>query len=150
MKIRLPDFTLAGIQLEHPTQNANGQSMKDCGYLWERFMKESISSRIDDKFSDVIYAVYFNYSGDHNEPYHYFIGCQVPEATRPAAGLSILNIAGTYYTKITAKGKMPDCVANAWKNIWKSKLPRAYIADFEVYDERASDWENAEVDIFLS
>ena len=150
MKIHLPDFTLAGIQLDHPTLNANGQSMKDCGYLWERFTKESIASRIDEKFSDVIYAVYYNYSGDHNDPYHYFLGCQVPESTVAGEGLSILNIAGAHYTRITARGKMPDCVANAWTKIWKSKMQRAYIADFEVYDERASNWENVEVDIFLS
>ena len=113
-------------------------------------MKESIASRIEDKFSDVIYAVYYNYSGDHNDPYHYFIGCQVPEATTVEDGLSILNVPAARYTRVTAKGKMPDCVATAWMKIWKSKMPRAYIADFEVYDERARDWENAEVDIFLS
>ena len=78
-------------------------------------MNESIASRIEEKFSDVIYAVYFNYSGDHNDPYHYFIGCQVPEATSPAPGLSILNVAGAYYTKITAKGKMPDCETVGWE-----------------------------------
>ncbi|HSB94433.1 MAG TPA: effector binding domain-containing protein, partial [Flavitalea sp.] len=135
---------------EHPTQNANEQSMKDCGELWERFMKESIASKIEQKFSDAIYAVYYNYSGDHNDPYNFFIGCQVPEASTTQHGLVILNIAAARYTRFTAKGKMPDCVANTWRNIWKSKMPRAYIADFEVYDERASNWENVEVDIFLS
>jgi len=150
MKIQLPDFTLAGIQLEEPTRNANEQSMKDCGKLWDRFMKEAIALRIIDKFSETIYAVYFNYSGDHNDPYYYFIGCQVPEATKPEEGLSILNIPARRYRKITAKGKMPDCVAKAWMDIWKSNMERGYIADFEVYDERSKDWDNAEVDIFLS
>ena len=113
-------------------------------------MKESIASRIEEKFSDVIYAVYYNYSGDHNDPYQYFIGCQVPEATTVEDGLSMLTVPAARYTRVTAKGKMPDCVATAWMKIWNSKMPRAYIADFEVYDERASNWENVEVDIFLS
>jgi predicted transcriptional regulator YdeE len=150
MKIQLPDFTLAGIQLEHPTRNAHGQSMADCGSLWERFMKESIALKIPEKFSETIYAVYFNYSGDHNDPYNYFIGCQVPEATTAKDGLSVINVPAARYTKFIAKGKIPDCIASTWNNIWKSKIQRAYIADFEVYDERSSDWESGEVDIFLS
>jgi predicted transcriptional regulator YdeE len=45
---------------------------------------------------------------------------------------------------------MPDCVANAWKEIWSSGMPRAYQVDFEVYDEKSGDRNNAEVDIFIS
>jgi predicted transcriptional regulator YdeE len=45
---------------------------------------------------------------------------------------------------------MPDCVANAWKEIWQSKLSRAYEKDFEIYDEKSQDWNNAEVSIFIS
>lgn len=149
-RIQFPDFTLAGLQLEQPTTNANGQSMKDCGRLWERFVKESIASKITEKFSDTIYAVYFNYSGDHNKPYYYFIGCQVPEDTKPSDEISILHVPGGRYKKITTKGKIPDCITKAWINIWNSNIPRAYIVDFEVYDERSLEFENAEVDIFLS
>ena len=45
---------------------------------------------------------------------------------------------------------MPDCIVNAWRNIWTAKLDRAYNYDFEIYDERSKDWNNAEADIFLS
>lgn len=44
---------------------------------------------------------------------------------------------------------MPDCVANAWKNIWSSNMVRAYQADFEIYDSSSKDWENAEVAIYV-
>jgi len=49
-----------------------------------------------------------------------------------------------------ASGKMPDCVANTWKEIWNSGIPRAYQTDFEVYDERSRDWNNAVVDVYVS
>lgn len=65
-------------------------------------------------------------------------------------GLDSLNIPQGVYKKITARGKMPDCIAKAWQEIWSSDLPRAYQTDFEVYDKRSHDWDNAEVDIFVS
>lgn len=30
---------------------------------------------------------------------------------------------------------MPDCVANAWRDIWAGNLERTYQTDFEIYDE---------------
>ncbi len=65
-------------------------------------------------------------------------------------GMENLIIPKGSYHPITAVGKMPDCVANAWMAVWKSAIPRAYRYDFEVYDENSKDWENAEVKIFIS
>jgi len=60
-----------------------------------------------------------------------------------------LTIEKANYQEFVAKGKMPDCVANTWREIWQMDIDRAYIADFEVYDERSKDWNNAVVDIFI-
>ena len=38
-------------------------------------------------------------------------------------------------------------VPETWKRIWTASLERAYQTDFEVYDERAADPQNAQVDI---
>lgn len=62
---------------------------------------------------------------------------------------SLVIPSGTY-TKKVAKGKMPDCITETWKEIWASDLPRAYKTDFEVYDERSQNWNEAEVDIKIS
>ncbi|MGN6195766.1 MAG: hypothetical protein ACTHOB_12565 [Ginsengibacter sp.] len=45
---------------------------------------------------------------------------------------------------------MPDSVANSWKDIWNSDLERLYNVDFEVYDKKSKDWNNAEVTLFIS
>ncbi len=65
-------------------------------------------------------------------------------------GLGSITIPQGIYYKIIAKGKMPDCVIKAWKEVWASDIPRTYNIDFEVYDERSKDWNKAEVDVYLS
>ena len=141
---------LIGLPLRHQTTNTNGQSAIDCGNLWQEFEKGNYAARIPDKLNEDVLAVYYNYEGDHTQPYSYFIGCKVEPGTAAPAGLDSLVIPKGAYQQITAKGKMPDCVADAWRQIWKSSPPRAYRPDFEVYDHRSRDWENAEVEIFLS
>lgn len=99
---------------------------------------------------DKIYAVYFDFEGDHSQPFSYFIGCKVKPQTENHAGLQSLNIPMQHYRKIIAKGKMPDCISAAWKEIWRSEIERAYGYDFEVYGEKAQNWNEAEIDIYLS
>jgi predicted transcriptional regulator YdeE len=62
---------------------------------------------------------------------------------------NLLIPAGSF-TKVIAKGKMPECVANSWKYIWNLNTDLAYKYDFEIYDDRSKDWSDAEVEIFVS
>lgn len=141
---------LIGLALSSKTTNENNQSMKDCGELWTRFEKAEIFSKIPNKLSDEVLAVYYDYEGDHTEPFSYFIGCKVEKGTYVPDDLDSLSIPADTYQKVTAKGEMPGCIAEKWQEIWTSDIPRAFNADFEVYDERSQDWSDAEVDIFLS
>ena len=144
------EVQLIGLSLKGKTTNANNQSSIDCGNLWQEFMSNGITGKISGKLNDEVLAVYHSYEGDYTQPYAFFIGCKVSPGTVVPAGLDSLTIPSGNYLKITAKGKFPDCIANAWREIWKTDLPRAYKVDFEVYDERATDWNNSEVDIFLA
>jgi len=149
--IELEETKLVGLSLKIKTTNADGQSNIDCGDLWQEFETEKYAELIPNKLTDEILAVYHQYDGDHTLPFSYFIGCKVqPDSIVVPPGLETLTIPKGTYQKIDAKGKMPDCVANAWKEIWVSAIPRSYIMDFEVYDERSKDWSNAEVDVYLS
>ena len=149
-KIELEEIKLIGLALGTKTTNEKGQSGTDCGNLWQKFEKENYVNRIPDKLSDEILAVYHQYEGDHTQPFSYFIGCKVKAGTKVPEGMDSLIISKALYEKINANGKMPDCVASTWKEIWNSNIPRAYEADFEVYDERSKDWSKAEVEIFIS
>jgi len=143
-------FTLIGKKLTKQTCNTNGQAAIDCGMLWQSFMEEGIMGKIPNKVSNEIVAVYYDYESDEHGMYSFFIGCKVEAGTTTPEGLDELLIPAQTYQIETAQGSMPECVANAWKTIWSTKINRAYGYDFEVYDERSHDWTNATIDIYLS
>lgn len=146
----MPEFKLIGLKLNRRTTNENGQSAKDCGELWQEFEMNAIAKQILNKATEAIYAVYFDYDSDENGAFSYFIGCKVDADTQAPEILDELLIPKQIYQKVTAKGKMPDCIAGAWKDIWKADINRKFGFDFELYDERSRNWENAEIDIYLS
>lgn len=146
----MTDFKLIGIKLNSKTENANGQSGKDCGSLWEYFEKNKIYDTIPNKISGELYAVYYDYDSDANAKFSYFIGAKVDANTMAPEGLTELEIPKQNYHKIVAKGPMPRCIAEAWQKIWITEIPRKYGFDLEVYDERSHNWQDAEVDILLS
>lgn len=148
--MELDEIRLTGLALEAKTSNEGGQSMTDCGDLWQKFLEGNYQSQIPGKLSEEIYAVYYNYEGDHTMPFSYFIGCKVEDNTVVPDGMSRLNIQPGTYELVIAKGKIPDCIAKAWREIWDSSIPRAYKTDFEVYGEKSKDWNDAVVEIYLS
>lgn len=149
-KVKREAIHLIGIKLKKKTFNAGGQSMIDCGSLWQEFEKRNITGQIPDALGDEVFAVYYDYEGDHTKPFSYFIGRPVEKNAQRPDGLDELFIPESMFRRIEAKGKMPDCVAGAWRQIWQSDTERAYRYDFEIYDHRSRNWEDAEVDIFLS
>lgn len=146
----IQEIHLIGLSLPGKTSNAHGQSAIDCKNLWHQFEDGHHAARIANKLGDEIYGVYHQYEGDSNKPFSYFVGCRVKESTAVPDGLTHLLIPAGTYEKIVVKGKMPDCVMKAWKEIWATDYNRSFHTDFEVYDERAKDWNNAEVDVYLS
>lgn len=147
--VHVNSFKLIGLRLTHKTTNGNGQSMKDCGNLWQQFTAGNYSARIPGKLTNDVLAVYYDYEGDHTAPYSFFIGCKVAEDTVVPSGMDRLSVATGSYRKIVAKGPLPACVVGAWQKIWSENLPRAYRADFEVYGAKCQE-AIPEVEIFLS
>jgi predicted transcriptional regulator YdeE len=149
-KVELKEIRLIGLSLKEKTNNDNGRSTKDCVNLWYEFEKNGYAQKIPGKSGNDIYGVYHDYEGDSSKPFAYFIGCKVDGIDEVPEGMQELTIpAGTYY-EFLAKGKMPDCVSNTWKEILDMPLPRSYKVDFEVYDDRSKDWSNGEVAVYLS
>ena len=67
----------------------------------------------------------------------------------PPATTYARTVAGGRYRNFVAQGKIPDCIADTWRDIWAGETERAYITDFEVYDERSKDWKDGRVEIFI-
>lgn len=141
---------LIGIPLPAKTTNENGQSNIDIGNHWQSFEQGQYFSKIPNIQSQEVYAVYHEYEGDHMAPFSYFIGCKVSPGTEVPDGLEALKIPAGSYNQVIAKGKMPDCIGQAWQEVWQSEIPRAFHMDYEVYGEKSRNWNDAEVDIFLS
>lgn len=51
------------------------------------------------------------------------------------------------YAKFIVKGHMITAVAQFWQELWKMDLDRAFVCDFEEYQN--DDCENAEVHIYI-
>lgn len=142
-------FYVIGISVR--TTNENGQATQDIPALWNRFMTEEIIDQIPNKIDNSVYCIYTEYEKDHTKPYTTILGCKVENLDTIPNGMVGKTFEETTYAKHTAKGNiLQGLVFNEWIKIWNSDLDRAYTADFEVYDERTKNPENAEVDIFVA
>jgi predicted transcriptional regulator YdeE len=138
------------------TSNANEMSGEGViPQQWDRFMKEGLLGKIANKVNSNILAVYIDYESDANGAYTFMIGARVSSADDIPVGMVAKKVpAGRYAVFISEKGFVGKVVPQTWSRIWaipKSSPGgnRAYRADFEVYDQRAADPQNAEVDIYV-
>jgi len=148
------EFTVVGISI----RTSNAKEMSGNGVIaqqWDRFMKEGLLGKIPNKVDPNILAVYIDYESGANGAYTFMIGARVSSAEDVPLGMVARKVpAGRYAVFISEKGFVGKVVPQAWSRIWaipKSSPGgnRAYRADFEVYDQRAADPQNAEVDIYV-
>ena len=145
----IPSFHLIGISVR--TLNHGSKGLLDIENLWRQFRGSNISQQISDKMNEDIYAVYTDYEKDYTAPYTMILGHQVRDLSHVPEGMTGLTVPEAEYLQLTAKGNLYEGVVfKTWEQIWKSRYPRSYTVDFEVYGVAASDPENAVVDIYLS
>lgn len=141
-------FRVAGISVR--TSNEAGRAATDIPQLWHRFLSEGIMDAIPGRIDDTIYCIYTDYELDHTRPYTTVLGCRIGDSEIVPEGFTSVIIEAADYTVFTAKGKISDgIVFNTWNEIWAADTDRAFIADFEVYDEKSRDMDNAAVGIFV-
>ena len=155
-QVQLTEIKLVGI-----TARTNNRSEMDLvtakiGATIQEYFGKDISTAIPQrKNPGKTYCVYTNYSSDFTGDYTYFIGEEVEFFGEIPEGFQTLVIPVQLYTKFTTnQGKMPEICINAWYEIWNMTTQdfggaRSYVADFEVYDERSHDPENAVIDIYI-
>lgn len=147
--VTLNPFFVLGIEVR--TSNSPGKASIDIPELWMRFSTEKIASKLKNKVGDEVYSIYTDYEGDYTQPYTTVIGFAVQNLDQIPAGMRGVAIAAGPYQKHALKGNMNEgLVFNAWLDIWKSGVSRAYTTDFEVYGANAQNPEAAEVDIFIA
>ena len=152
----LPEIKLVGITARTSNSLEFDPKTAQIGKTMQRFFSENLQDKIlHRKTPHKVFAVYTNYESDKNGAYTYFLGQEVTAFENQSAIFQTLVIPNQDYAKFTSSpGKMPEVVINMWQNIWQMKEEdfggkRSYISDFEVYDERSVDLNNAIVDIFV-
>ncbi|OPB89382.1 GyrI-like domain-containing protein [Elizabethkingia occulta] len=149
MHHKLDTFYVIGIAVR--TTNENQQAAQDIPVLWHKFMTEGIMDQIPNKIDHAIYCIYTDYEKDYTKPYTTILGCKVDNLDNIPEGMVGKIIKSSDYSKQTIKGNLAEgIVYNEWLKIWNMDLDRSYRADFEIYDEKAQNPENAEVDIFIA
>ena len=148
-KVTIKPFKIIGISVR--TTNENGQSAKDIGALWNKFITEGILENIPNKIDNTIYSIYTDYESDYTKPYTTILGCKVSTIEEIPTGMVTQTFDGGNYIKYVSKGDLTKGVVyEEWLKIWSSDLKRAYTADFEVYGEKAQNPSDAEVEIFVA
>jgi predicted transcriptional regulator YdeE len=127
------------------------------GKQWQRFMSEGLLNKIPDRVDQSIVAVYTDYASDANGQYTFVLGAKVKPVPNPKIpeGMVVKTVPAGHYAVFTSpRGPAAKVVPQTWQQIWTyfqspQNGQRAYQADFEVYDQRAADPNNVQVDIYV-
>jgi len=121
--------------------------------MWSEFYEKRISESIPNKKNASIIALYTQYESDETGTYTFAVGAEVSQSEPTPDGLDAFEIpASNYVVFTTRKGPVQEVVVETWQKIWEwsKHNARAFETDFEVYDERAADPSNSQVDIYIS
>lgn len=147
--VKIKPFNIIGISIR--TTNENGQASQEIAELWQKFMSETIVSKIPNKIGNDVYSLYTEYESDHTKPYTTILGCKVENLDNIPDGMVGSSFKGGNYIKTSAKGDlMQGLIVNHWSKIFEMDLERIYSADFEVFGEKAQNPSDAEVDFYVS
>jgi predicted transcriptional regulator YdeE len=131
--------------------DGNGEIPK----LWTRFIQQNLGAQIPNRVGQSLMVVYSDYASDEKGEYTYLLGAPVTSVDGLPSNLSFRRIPpGSYATLTTAQGPLIQVLQSAWKQIWTSTPvqlggPRAFVADYEIYDQRSADPNNAQVEVHV-
>jgi predicted transcriptional regulator YdeE len=151
---QLPEIKLVGITSRTRNISEMDQSTAKIGLTLQKYFQGGFAEKISNRTNPTTtYCVFTEYESDFNGEYTYFVGQQVASFDDLPEEFVALTIPAQNYTKFTnGPGPMPAVCIDVWKQVWvDSELDsrRNYIADFEIYDERASDHSKVVLDIYI-
>lgn len=154
--VNKPSMKLVGLATRTRNQDEMNPATAKIGPLIADYFSHGVANTMLHRVNPgITFSVYTDYESDHQGEYTYFVGEEVSSFDDIPDGLRFITIpASDYQCFTTSAGQMPAIVIEAWQHIWQMDAQalggeRTYIADFEVYDERAIDPNHAEVDIYI-
>lgn len=150
------DRKLVGIAVRTNNTDEMNQEKSKIASTVHNYFSNQLFERINYRVKPMVtYSAYSDYESDYTGNYTYFIGEEVENFDDIPEGFSKLVIpVGEYRIFETAKGPMPKVVIDLWQKIWQMSEndlggQRKYAVDFEIYDERSADPQNAIIDIYI-
>ena len=141
------------IAIELKTTTREGKNFVEIPQFWQQVIqKKQINNIPNKKQPDIVLGICMDFRADGD--FSYIIGSEVTNADNVPEDMVSRKIPEANYAVFTARGKMPDSIQHATKYIYREWLPKskyqhAHSPEFELYDERSGDSENAEVDIYI-
>ena len=154
-KVHEAQFFVVGIG----ARTSNAKEMTGNGIIpkqWQKFFQDGVADKVTNRADDNLYAVYSDYASDRNGEYSFVIGVRVRDQSSVPSGMVLKTIPSGDYAVITSdRGPVSKVVPAAWQEVWmledKGQLggKRAYQADYELYDQRATNPQSLQVDIHI-
>lgn len=153
----LSQIKLMGITARTNNANEANVSLAKITPTVQKYFHEDLPAKIPHRAKPgTTFCAYTDYESDVTGDYTYFIGEEVSSFEDVPEGFQTLSIPAQVYAKFTTEpGPMPHVIIEAWQKIWQMTSEdfggsRCFSADFEVYDERASDHQNVILDVYIA
>lgn len=144
--VRLSEKTVAGLMAR--TSNSAPDMNSVIGNLWGQFYQSGIYNAIPNKKNGKVLGIYTDYENNEKGEYSIITACEVEEDKNIPDGASVRKLSAGTYAKFIVKGELHKAVADFWGALWNMDLPRAFLCDFEEYQN--SDPENSEIHMYIS
>lgn len=119
------------------------------GALWDRFHREQIFDKVEERLGDDFFGVYYDYAGDHTQPYSLLAGCEVQKESATPNGMTRVVASKSEYARYEAIGMFPEALIETWQEVWRDgELKRGFGVDFEHYGPKFHT-EPPQVDLYI-
>ncbi len=150
--IRKNAFKVIGYELR--TTIREGRNFKEIPAFWERLGKEKrLGPFPGQKNPDTLLGICLDFDEEEGS-FVYIIGAEVSGDDTLPDEMVLRMIPAATYAVFTCHGEIPSAIHKLVRHIYEEWMPlseykRGHAADFEVYDNRSSKGQDAEVDIFI-
>lgn len=154
--VELGAKTFVGIAVDTDFDTELNPETGKIGGHWDKFIQEDIYGKIPNKKTENVYGLYTDVYPNEYGSYTLTLGAEVEGHVNEAPeGMVIKRLPAQKYIKFTTEhGPIPEVIIDGWKYIWEyfkdSDYQRTYGGEFEFYDERSYDMNNAQLDIYIS
>ena len=129
--IELEEKLVSGIKVR--TNNFSENVYEVIGGLWKKFYSETYN-KIENKVNGRSLGIYTEYENDEKGDYTMMTACEISSSDKNN-DMIIKKIPAGKYAVFTIRGDVRTEVEKFWEQLWKMKLDRTFICDYEEYCE---------------